>query len=423
MTNIRNRNSRAVEKGDKVTLYAYRARDDRAELVTGAMEAENENELLTRLNAMGYNVINVSHKEAGIFSIDGLLDKFKAFKKKDVILFTRQLSILLHSGTPLSEALTTICEQTKNEKLRFIVENVRQNVQKGENFSTALSKHPDAFSALFISMVQVGEAGGLLDTVLERVALLGTQEMETQSRITSALIYPLVLVVIAFVVINFLVIGVLPKFVMVFSASGAKLPLPTKIVMGLSWIVRKLWLPIAGFTGLFFFWFKNRLSANEAFKMKIHAKLLKVPIFGPLYAKIQIARFARISSSLIASGIPILATLEVVEKTITNFAIRKAVGDIKSSISQGHSLVEPFKSSGLFSPMVVQMISTGEKSGNLDQMLKEIAGFYEPEVEYTIKNLTSLLEPFMLLIMGLMVGFIALSVLLPIFNLIKVFRG
>lgn len=406
-----------------MTIYAYRARDDRGELITGTMEAESENELLTRLSNMGYNVVEVHNKDTGVFSVDAIMGKFKAFKKRDIILFTRQLSIMLHSGTTLSEALTTVCEQTKNEKLRFIIEDVRQNVQKGENFSTALSKHPEAFSDLFISMVQIGETGGLLDTVLERVALLGTQEMETQSRIISALIYPLVLVIVAFVVINFLIIGVLPKFVMVFNASGAKLPIPTRIVMGLSWIARKLWLPIAGFAVLFLFWFRSRLNTDKAFKMKFHSSLLKVPIFGPLYSKIQIARFARVSSALIASGIPILETLRVVEKIMTNYAIQKAVGDIKAAISQGHSLVEPFKASGLFSPMVIQMISTGEKSGNLDQMLKEIANFYEPEVEYTIKNLTSLLEPFMLLTMGLMVGFIALSVLLPIFNLIKVFRG
>ncbi|MFH1797725.1 MAG: type II secretion system F family protein [Candidatus Omnitrophota bacterium] len=403
--------------------YSYRARDDRGELITGTMESESESALTVRLGEMGYSVIDIRSKENGNFSITAVLDRFQNFRKRDIILFTRQIAILLHSGTPLSEALSAVSEQTTNKKLKLIIEGVRQDVQKGENFSSALSKHPEAFSELFVCMVQVGEAGGLLDTILDRVALLGTQEMETQSRIASALVYPVVLVVVAFVVINFLVIGVLPKFVMVFSASGAQLPIPTKIVLGLGWTVRKLWIPIACAGTFISILFKKRLSSDKQFRIKFHAKLLKVPVFGPLYAKIQIARFARVSSALISSGIPILQTLEVVEKIITNFAIRRAIGDIKSAIAQGHSLVAPFKSSGLFSPMVIQMISTGEKSGNIDRMLGEIAGFYEPEVEYTIKNLTSLLEPFMLLTMGLMVGFIALSVLLPIFNLIKVFRG
>jgi len=406
-----------------VTVYTYRVKDKEGALVTGQMEADNENDVLNELLRLKYNILEIKNKEKEGSSLSFLLEKFKGFKKKDIILFTRQISILLHSGTSLSEALATVSEQTENKKLKVIIEDVRQNVQKGENFSSALTKHPEAFSELFISMVQVGEAGGMIDKVLERLALLGTQEMETQSRITSALIYPVVLVIVAFVVINFLIIGVLPKFIMVFSASGAKLPIPTRIVMTMSWVIRKLWLPILGCLLIAGFWIKKRLGADEKFKIKFHAWLLKLPIFGPLYSKIQIARFARVSSALISSGIPILQALDVVEKTITNFAIRKALSDIKTAIAEGHSLVEPFKQSGLFSPMVIQMISTGEKSGNLDQMLEQIADFYEPEVEYTIKNLTSLLEPFMLLGMGLMVGFIALSVLLPIFNLIKVFRG
>jgi len=405
-----------------MSSYTYRARDREGGLITGTMEAESERTVFSNVEQLGYSVVSIEDKGKTTLSINTVLEKFRSVKKRDVILFTRQLATLLHAGTALSPSLTTLTEQTANKKFKVILEEISQSVQKGESFSEALSRHPKVFNELFISMVRVGEAGGLLDEVLDRLALLGTQEMDMQSRLTSALVYPVVLVIVAFIVINFLIIGVLPKFVMVFSASGANLPIPTKIVLGLSWTLRRLWLPLAIIIGVGLGWFKNSLK-NEDNREKYHARLLKIPLFGPLYAKVQISRFARVTSTLIASGIPILHALDVVEKTITNLVIRRAIRDIKTAIAEGHSLVTPFKASGLFNPMVVQMIATGEKSGNLDQMLKEIAGFYDPEIEYTVKNLTSLLEPFMLLVMGGMVAFIALSVLLPIFNLIKVFRG
>lgn len=403
-------------------LYTYKARDRQGGLITGTMEAAAEKNVTDNLDSLGYSVIQIESGEKQALSIDTLLESFKGIKKRDIIVFTRQLATLLRAGTALAPSLATISEQTTNKKFKAVLENVYQSVQGGESFSEALSRHARVFSELFISMVKVGEAGGLLDKVLDRLATLGTQEMEMQSRITSAIIYPVVLVVVAFAVINFLMIGVLPKFVVVFSASGAELPIPTKVILGLSWTMRKLWLPIIACIILVIAWFRGWLK-NEERKEKFHRWLLRIPIFGSLYAKIQISRFTRITSALIASGIPILHALDVVEKTITNLAIRKAIKDIRFAITKGHSLVEPFKVSGLFNPMVVQMISTGEKSGNLDAMLQEITAFYDPEIEYTIKNLTALLEPFMLLVMGAMVAFIALSVLLPIFNLIKVFRG
>ena len=390
-------------------------------LSTGTMEAESERNVIESFDKLGYSVISVDSGEKNIFSVSSFMRDIKPISKKDIILFTRQLAILLRSGTPLSPSLIAVHEQTENKKLKNIIESICKSLEKGETFSGAFAKHKDVFPELFVSMAAVGEAGGILDKVLDRLASLGTQEMETQSRITSALIYPLVLVAVAFAVISFLIMVVLPKFVVVFSASGAKLPIPTRIILNISWILRTLWLPIVVVGGFIFLWFKNSLKNEEA-KARFHSYLLKLPIFGPLYAKIQISRFARITSALISSGIPILDALDVVEKTITNLAIRRALKDIRRAISEGHSLVEPFKASGLFNPMVIQMISTGEKSGNLGHMLDEVASFYDPEIEYTIKNLTSLLEPIMLLVMGAMVAFIALSVLLPIFNLIKVFR-
>ncbi len=402
--------------------YAYKVRDRQGELVTGALEAADEKSIVTRLDRLGYSIIEINEQGRSAVSRGSILERFKRLERREVILFTRQFATLLKTGTPISTSLTTVCAQTTNKRFRTILEDLTQSVNSGVSFSDALSKHPKVFSELFISMVKVGEAGGMLDTVLDRVAALGTQELEMQSRINSALIYPIVLVIVAFLVVNFLMVGVLPKFVSVFRASGADLPIPTQIVLGISWILRKFWLMILIVLGIVFMSFRSYIS-KEAGRYKFHSWLLKIPIFGELYNKVQVSRFARVLSTLIASGIPLLQGLIVVEKLITNVVIRKAIENIRIAIAQGNPLVSQFKTSGIFSPMVVQMISTGEKSGKLDQMLEDIASFYDPEIEYTIKNLTALLEPFMLLTMGIMVAFIALSVLLPIFNLIKVFRG
>jgi len=403
-------------------VFTYRVRDRQGQLVAGTLEADNQRGVIDSLDRAGYSVVEISLQREIKLSLASLFERFERLEKREVILFTRQLSTLLRTGTSLSPSLSTICEQTTNKKFKAILEDVRHSVQSGMSFSQSLSRHPKVFSDLFISMVEVGEAGGMLDDVLERLAILGAQEQEVYSRITSALVYPVVLVFVAFIVVSFLIIGVLPKFVMVFQASGIKLPLPTQVILGISWILRKFWLVISIAIGLGLLWFKNYTRREEG-RFIFHSWLLKIPIFGKIYSKIQVSRFSRLLSTLIASGIPILEALIVVEKTITNAVIRRAIQNIRVAISEGSSLVDPFKKSGLFSPMIIQMVSTGEKTGKLDQMLTEIATYYDPEIEYSIKNLTALLEPVMLLTMGIMVAFIALSVLLPIFNLIKAFRG
>lgn len=402
--------------------YNYKARNQQGELVVGTLEMESETGVAASLDKLGYTILEIQRPSTIVPSFAGIADRFQGLNKQEVTLFSRQLSTLIRSGMPLLPALSTICEQTVNRKFKVVLEDVRQSVQAGSSFSAALAKYPAVFSELFVSMVRVGETGGIMDQVLERLAALGTQEMEIRSRIMAAMTYPIVLVIISFLIVNFILVGVLPKFVMVFKASEAALPLPTLIVLSASYILRKFWFLIFGAMAVGFYFFR-RYTVKGPGKLRFHRWLLKVPIFGELYAKIQVSRFTRTLSTLTSSGVPILQALSVVEKTITNIVIQKAVQDIRVAIASGSTLVEPFRTSSLFSPMVVQMVAIGEKSGSIDRMLEEVSKFYDPEIEYTIKNLTSLLEPFMLLAMGLMVAFIALSVLLPIFNLMKVFKG
>ena len=405
-----------------MTMYMYKARNPQGDLVSGTMDMESETHVATHLDQLGYSVLEVSlPPKEGTSPIRQLIERFERLDKQEVIIFTRQLATLMRSGMPLLPSLETICQQTTNKKFKAIMEDIYQSVQGGESFSEALAKYPQAFSDLFVSMVRVGETGGIMDQVLDRLGVLGTQEMEISSRIRAAMTYPVVLVVMAFFIVNFIMVGVLPKFVMVFSASKAPLPLPTQIVLGMSWIIRRFWLLIIAVFAAAFFYFR-RYTRTEKGKFQFHQWLVKVPIFGDLYLKVQISRFTRTLSTLTASGVPILQALTVVENTISNVVLQRAIQGIRTAITAGSSLVEPFKASGLFSPMVVQMISIGERSGNIDKMLEDVSKFYDPEIEYTIKNLTSLLEPFMLLTMGGMVAFIAMSVLLPIFNLMKVFR-
>ena len=403
--------------------FSYRARNTAGDIITCTLEAESEEAIVSNLDNLGYAIIEISPQTASKITVTFFVDKYlRRVKKSDIILFTRQLSTLLRSGMGLLPALTTAIDQSTHRNLKPILQKIQQSVQSGKSFSEALTQYPYLFDELFINMVKVGETAGMLDKVLDRLSTLGVQEVEVSSRIKSALLYPMVLISVAFLVVNFLVIGVLPKFALVFTTSQMELPLATQLVLGVSVTVRRYWWLLLFLFIVAIGWFRA-YSSSEGGKFALHSAFLKFPVFGPLYTKIQISRFARILSVLTSAGVPLLQSLSAVEKTITNEVIRKAIANIRISLTEGKSLAEQFKVSGLFPPMVIQMIYTGEKTGELDKILGEVADFYEPEIEYTIKNLTSVLEPVMLLIMGIIVAFIALSVLLPIFNLIKVFRN
>jgi type IV pilus assembly protein PilC len=400
--------------------FTYKARDKSGELVKGALSGTDHAEVTRSLERMGYAVLNLQSRAVGPLEAAAL--HFRKIDRQEVIVFTRQLSTLLHAGMPLSPALDTICEQTVNPKFQKILMTVKTQVQSGKSFSSALAEHPRVFSALFISMIRVGETAGILDEILSRLALLGTQEMEMVSRVRSAFVYPAVLVGVALVIVNFLFIAVLPQFVTVFEASQIELPLPTKVVLGISWVFRRLWPAVlaASVAGGYLL---RRYTQTERGKTRAHGLVLKLPVLGGLYMKILVSRFARTLSALTASGIPLVGALEVVERTIPNVVFQRVLRRIQTALKDGSPLVDSFKVSGFFSPMVIQMISTGEKTGKLDAMLEQVGEFYEPEIEYTVKNLTTLLEPFMLVMMGGMVAFIALSVLMPIFNLMQSFKG
>jgi len=401
--------------------YTYRARDRQGELLSATIEAENELSAAISLRALGYSVIAIE-KEAQIKArFSDFWQRIRKTHHYELIFFSRQLASLLKSGIAITVALSSIAEQTKNKLLKETLSAVLKDIQAGTSFSEALAKHPDIFSDLFVSMVKVGETAGMLDEVLDRVAQLSMQEMEVKTRIKSAMTYPIILVTVAIIIVSFLLINIIPKFVVVFETYEAKLPLATQILLGVSFLLRRLYFLFIAAVGIFIFWFRKYIRTEKG-RYKVDFYLLRLPFFGQLYLKLIVARFSRTLGALVKSGVPILEALHVTEKTVRNSVISRVIDNIHSAISEGQPLAEPFKASGVFPATVIQMVSLGEKSGKLNQMLIEVAQFYDREVDYTIKNITTALEPLLLLGMGLMVAFIALSVLLPIFNLIKVFR-
>lgn len=403
-----------------MATFVYKARDAQGRLARGVIDAEDETKAALAIEKLGLSPVAIS-LNAGFNARSLPHLRLKRVTHQELLIFTRQLSTLISTGAPLITSLENVSDQTQNLRFKQVIKNIISSLESGISFSKSLAQHQDIFGNLYVSLIKVGEAGGLLDKVLSRLAELSTQEIDLRSRIRSALVYPFVLALVAFVIVNFVLVAVLPKFVTIFEASKAKLPLPTNILLALSYLVRNFWWLI-GLGVIFGLSSLRKYYRTSAGRYKIDSLFLRLPLFGPLTLKIIISRLSRSIAALTKSGVPVLEALAVVESTVSNVVVENMISNTRTAISQGQSLTEPFKASGLFAPMVIQLINTGERTGRLDQMFEQIADFYEPEIEFTVRNLTSLLEPVMLLVMGLIVAFIALSVLLPIFNMISIIR-
>lgn len=404
-----------------MALFVYHARDATGQLITGTFEASDERAVAVSLGRLGYQPIRIQHRGFLQGLTASILSKRTRVPRREVLVFFRALATLLRAGIPLTTSLDGSMQQTQSPMLRQLLGEVLRRVQAGSSMSEALANSPDTFPELFISMIRVGEVAGILDQVLERLAELGAQELETRSRIQSALVYPLVLVGFAFLVVNGLMIGVLPKFVTVFQTAKVTLPWPTQLLLGFSWVLRHCWW-VLGLLGGWAAWWTRRYYATPGGRRQVDQWLLTIPVVGELSRKILIAQLARTLGAMLRTGVPLLEALSVVEKTVANVVFQHALQQTRQAVAEGQSLTAPWAASGLFSPLVLQMVSVGERAGQLDAKLIEVADFYDPEIELTIRNLTTLLEPVLLLTMGLVVGFIALSVLQPIFQLIHVFR-
>ena len=398
--------------------FMWKGRSPDGEILSGEYVTENKQELINYLRKRKIIITSLKEKSKE-FSLK--LFENKNVSVKDMGVFTRQFATMINSGLPMVQCLDILSEQMEKEYFKKIVSTVKTDVEGGSTLSDALGKHA-VFTELYVNMVDAGEAGGILDLILNRLAVYLEKADALARKVKSALMYPTVVCVVATGATIFMLVFIIPTFARMFQDFGGELPLPTKIVMTLSTFLRTKWYLLVGGTTAAIILFK-RFKATETGQMKIDQLMLKIPVLGTVIRKSAVARFTRTLGTLVSSGVPILNGLEITAKTAGNKVVEKAVNATKESISQGNTIADPLKASGVFPPMVTQMISVGEQTGALDEMLDKIANFYDDEVDTAVEALTSVIEPVMIVVMGVIVGGMLISMYLPMFKLINVVAG
>jgi type IV pilus assembly protein PilC len=400
------------------TTFVWKGRSPDGEILSGEYVAENKQELIGYLRKRKIIITSLKEKSKDLKLSLSFTDRITV---KDMGVFTRQFATMINSGLPMVQCLDILAEQMNKAKFKKVISTVKNDVEGGSTLADALRKH-NTFTELYVNMVEAGEAGGILDLILNRLAVYLEKADALTRKVKSAMTYPTVVCVVAIGATVFMLLVIIPTFARMFSDFGGTLPLPTKIVLAMSNFLRSQWYLLAGGIVALIVGFK-RFHATETGKMKIDQLLLKIPVLGTVIRKAAVARFTRTLGTLVSSGVPILNGLEITSKTAGNKVVEKAVNATRESISQGNTIADPLKQSGVFPPMVTQMISVGEQTGALDEMLDKIANFYDDEVDTAVESLTSVIEPVMIVIMGVIVGGMLISMYLPMFKLINVISG
>ncbi len=400
--------------------YIYKARDSAGKSVKGNMEAPSKTELIDKLRRMGYMTTAVTELASDRAAIS-VFDKLKRIKTDDMLMFYIQLANMISAGITILMSLSTLARQIENRALKDAVGDVARQVEGGAALSGAFAGHPGIFTRLFVNMIRAGEASGKLDNVLMKYADFFERQEDLKQKVKGALFYPMILLIVGLSVMLFIVTSVIPQFAELYMKAGVQLPLPTLVVYKIGLAIKGYWYLILG--GLFGVWLGLRYYAGtKKGEFFIDRLKLKIPVVGTLYRRVSIARFARTLSTLLASGVPILQSLDITEEIAGNEVLRRVIRDVRRYVEKGERISEPLKVSGEFPPDVVQMVLVGEETGNLDEMLNKIADFYEMTVNYAVKKLSTVIEPVFLVIMGGMVGLIMASMLMPIFDMIKTLR-
>ena len=340
----------------------------------------------------------------------------KKVKQRSIAVFTRQLATMIDAGLPLVQSLEILSSQQESKVFKGIIREIREDVEGGSTFAGALKKHPATFNDLYTNLVVAGEEGGILDNILNRLATYIEKAETLKKKVKSALVYPATIVGVAVIVVMILMIFVIPVFETMFKSAGQSLPLPTLITLTISKFIKK-YIIIVIPAMILFIYLLRKYYHTEGGRTIIDALLLKLPVFGNLFQKISVARFSRTLGTLVSSGVPILDGLTIVSRTAGNRTVETAILNARASIREGETIAEPLGRSGIFPPMVIQMISVGESTGALDSMLGKIAEFYEEEVDVAVTNLTALLEPFLMIFLGVVIGGVVISMYLPIFQM------
>ena len=394
-------------------IYKWEGKTAKGAIKKGEMEAPSEAAI--RIHLRQQNIVPTKVTSKGKeFKIS--LPFKKKVNQRSIAVFTRQLATMIDAGLPLVQSLEILSQQQESKAFKNIIREIREDVEGGSTFAGALKKHPATFNELYTNLVVAGEEGGILDNILNRLATYIEKSEALKKKVKSALIYPATIIGVAVIVVMILMIFVIPVFETMFKSAGQNLPLPTLIVLTISKLIKKY--VIIFIPGLIFlFYMAKKYYQTQNGRAVLDRLLLKLPVFGPLFKKIAVARFSRTLGTLVSSGVPILDGLTIVSRTSGNRTIEIAILNARTSIREGETIAEPLSRSGIFPPMVIQMISVGESTGALDSMLSKIADFYEEEVDIAVANLTSLLEPFLMIFLGVVIGGVVISMYLPIFNM------
>ena len=399
-----------------ITTYKYKARDSAGRAREGTLEGADQQVVLTRLRESGLTPLSVEeHQTTGLRREITLPGRGGRVKLKDLAVFSRQFATMIASGLTLLRSLNILAEQSENSKLTEILGKVGAAVEEGKSLSEALAEH-EAFPKLYVAMVRAGETAGTLDLVLVRIADTMEKDVALRRKVKSTMTYPAIVLVMAVLLTTVMLLFIVPTFVDMFESLGGALPLPTRVLLFMSLVVRRLWfvfflLPVGLWQAY------KRARKRPRVRARLDALKLKVPVFGALFHKLAIARFTRNLSTLLHAGVPILLALEITADTIDNDVISRAVAEVRAAVRQGESMAKPLSNHPVFPPMVVQMVGVGEETGALDDMLRRIADFYDLEVQAATESLTAALEPIMIAVLGGIVGAMVISLYMPMFKI------
>lgn len=400
-------------------LYTYKVRDKTGEIVTGEIEGASTAVVAKALRERGLVPLQVEEKQTSVLQTEIKIPGFgKRVKGKEIVIFSRQFATMVNSGLSLIRALTVLEEQTESTALRDVLGKVRTDVERGTSLSAAMDRHPKVFTDIYVSMIRAGEIGGVLDETLLRLADILEAQLRLRSKVRSAMAYPAVIGLLIVSVTTAMIVFVVPVFKNLYAelGGGASLPFPTQILIGLSDVITGYWWLLILSAGLGT-WGIRRWVTTDSGRLTWDTVKLKLPVFGKLAHKTALSRFSRTLAVLSRTGVPILQAIDIVADTSGNRLVAAALDEVKESVRAGESLAAPLSRHKVFPPMVVQMMTVGEETGELDHMLAKVADFYESEVEDTVSALTSLIEPLLIVVMGVTVGGILIALYLPIFNI------
>ncbi len=395
-------------------IYEWKGKNPKGRKIKGEMEAETPEQVRTSLERRKITPTRVRKKPKDLFEdISFLAPKVK---ESDVIIFARQFSTMIDAGLPLLQCLDILCSQQENPTFKKQLKHIKESVESGETFADSLKKYPKTFNELFINMISAGEAGGILDVILQRLSAYAEKMAKLKKQVKGAMTYPGITLAVAVIVVGVILVFVIPVFEKMFADMGSALPIPTQMVVTLSnFVVGHIGLMILGLIGTVFL-FKQTYKSKKG-RIFLDDMFLRLPVVGILIRKVAVAKFTRTTATMISSGVSILDALDIVGKTAGNKIIEFAISDVKVGISEGRSMADPLLESGVFPSMVCSMIAVGESTGALDTMMTKIADFYDDEVDQAVKNLTDMIEPFMLVFLGVVVGGLVIAMYLPIFSM------